>query len=110
MLCVPQFIDGTLSKDAMLLEQTLKTWLNDISLSEREIFLEALFDILGASEGASLSFDPQESVQDIKNILVKYSKLDPKTRALLTEIFNALTNQTRITLSTTIKEKINKII
>ncbi|MRS03460.1 DUF2974 domain-containing protein, partial [bacterium] len=64
-----KFLCGTLSSNARLLEQTLKTWLTDISLEEREMFLEALFDILGASEGAALRFDPQENIKEIKNIL-----------------------------------------
>jgi pimeloyl-ACP methyl ester carboxylesterase len=104
------FIDGKLSDDAVLLQDILIKWLNDISLSEREIFLEALFDILGASEGTSLTFNPQENLQDIRNILIKYSKLDTKTKELLTQVFNALTNQTKKTISTTIREKFDNLI
>jgi hypothetical protein len=105
-----QFIEGNLSSEALLLEQTLKTWLKEISISERETFLEALFDILGASEGAMIKFNPEENIHEIKNILVKYAKLDNTTKELLTQIFNALTNQTKKTISTTIMEKIQKLI
>ena len=105
-----KFINGNLSNEALLLEQTLKTWLQEISVSERETFLEALFDVLGASEGARIKFDPEENFQEFKKILVKYSKLDTKTKELLTQVFIGLTNQTKKTLSTTILERIQKIV
>lgn len=104
-----KFNPGNLSSTAKLLEQTLKTWLTEISVSERETFLEALFDVLGASEGAAIKFDPQENVKEIKNILVKYVKLDMKTKTLLTQVFISLTAQTQKTLTTTIKEKLPKL-
>ena len=100
------FVQGALTSTAKLLEQTLKTWLTEISIPEREIFLEALFEILGASEGTALKFDPQENLKEIKNILTKYSNLDKKTKALLGQVFESLTAETRKTLTAKIKEKL----
>lgn len=101
-----KFVHGKLTDNTKLLESTLKTWLTEISLPEREMFLEALFDILGASEGAAFKFDPQENLKEIKAILVKYAKLDKKTRALLGQVFESLTSETRRTLTATIKRKL----
>lgn len=103
-----KFLHGKLSSSSKLLEQTLKTWLPTISVPERKMFLEALFDVLGASEGMAIKFDPQENLKEIKNILVKYSKLDLKTKALLTQVFLSLTDQTRKTITTKLKEKLPK--
>lgn len=103
-----KFLRGTLSDNAKLLERTLKTWLTEISLPERAMFLEALFDILGASEGTALRFDPQENLKEIKNILIKYSKLDKKTKTLLSQVFDSLTTETRRTITAKIKEKLPK--
>lgn len=105
-----KFVPGKLATVAKMTEQTLKTWLTDIPVSQREIFLEAFFEILGASEGTSIRFDPQENVKEIKNILIKYSKLDLKTKALLTKVSLSLTDQTRKTLEKKIKEKFPKLI
>lgn len=105
-----RFIAGELSGSAKLMEQTLKTWLTDISISDREIFLEALFDILGASEGKFIKTDPQESFKEFKNILVKYSKIDQKTKALLSDVFESLTSEATKTLSESIKEKLPRIL
>lgn len=104
-----QFIQGSLSNNAILLEQTLKTWLTDISISEREKFIEALFDILGASEGAAITSDPQENLKVLKKILRKYAELNKETKALLALVFGSLTAETRKTLSATIKEKLPRI-
>lgn len=105
-----RFVFGELSESALLMEQTLKTWLTDITIEDREIFLEALFDILGASEGKLIKTDPQESLRDYKNILVKYSKIDQNTKALLSHVFDSLTVQARKTLSESIKEKLPRIL
>jgi hypothetical protein len=105
-----RFIYGKLSDTALMMEQTLKSWLTEISVTDRETFLEALFDILGASEGKLVVTDPQESLKEYKNILVKYSKIDQKTKALLSHVFDALTNEARKTLSASIKEKFPRIL
>jgi hypothetical protein len=104
-----QFIQGSLSNIALLLEHTLKTWLKKISISEREIFLEALFEILGASEGNAIKLDAQENLQQLKIVLRKYSKLDKETRGLLTQVFESLTTEARKTLSETIIDKLPQI-
>lgn len=104
------FVPGELSSVAKLTEQTLETWLTDIPVPQREVFLDAFFEILGASEGASIRLDAQENVKDLKNILVKYSKLDLKTKALLTQMSASLTNQTRKTLEKEIRKKLPKLI
>jgi hypothetical protein len=105
-----RFIFGNLSESAILMEQILRTWLTEISIADREIFLEALFDILGASEGKMIKTDPQESLREYKNILVKYSKIDQKTKTLLSHVFDSLTTEARRTLSESIKEKLPRIL
>lgn len=102
-----KFVHGNMSSTTKLLEQILTTWLAELSLPKRKMFIEALFDILGASEGRTI--DPKENFKEIKNILIKYSKLDEKTKNLLIEVFSSLTAQTKNTLSTTIKENLPKI-
>jgi hypothetical protein len=101
-----KFIEGSLSKNAELLENSIKTWLTEISLPNREMFLEALFDILGASEGNVIKSDPQENLQELKKILKKYSELDKETKALLSQVFESLTAEAGKTLTAAISEKL----
>ena len=104
------FLETKLSTVARMTEQTLKTWLTDIPVQERETFLEAFFEILGASEGAAIRFDPQENIKEAKSVLLKYSKLDLKTKTLLGRVAASLTDQTRKTLAKSIKAKLPKLI
>jgi hypothetical protein len=104
------FVAESLSKNATFLEQILKTWLKEIAVEERKIFLEALFDILGASEGKAVTLNPQEGLKELKVILAKYAKLDEKTRALLTQVFTALTAETQRRVTTVIKDSLPKIL
>ena len=99
-----QFIGGTLSKTTKLMEDMLKTWLADLPVTKREMLTQALFDILGASEGRTI--DPKENIKEFKSILTKYSKLDNETKTLLTEVFVSLNAITFDTISKTIKENL----
>jgi hypothetical protein len=71
----------------------------------RELFLEALFEILGASEGNTIKLDARENLHDIKIIRKKYSELDEETRAVLTKFSDSFKAEAKRTLSATIKEK-----
>ena len=102
-----KFVNGTMSKTTELLEQTLKTWLADFPVSKRKMFGEALFEVLGASEGRTI--DPIENIKETKNILIKYSKLDKETKALLLEVFVSLNEQTKNTITMTLKENLHKL-
>lgn len=99
-----QFMGGTLSKTTKLMEDMLKTWLADLPVAKREMVTQALFDVLGASEGRTT--DPKENIKAFKSILTKYAKLDNETKALLTEVFISLNAMTLDTLSKTIKENL----
>ena len=101
-----QFVGGTLSKTTKLLEDMLKTWLTDLPVSKREMLTQALFDILGTSEGRTI--DPKENIKQLKNILTNYSKLDNESKELLTEVFSSLNAMTMDTISKTIKENLPK--
>lgn len=101
-----RFIQGTLSKNAELLDHTIKTWLTKIPLPHREMFLEAIFDILGASEGNTIKSDPRKNLNELKKILKKYSGLDQETKTLLSQVFESLTAEVGKTLSATIVERL----
>jgi hypothetical protein len=90
------------------LEHTLRTWLADLPVGKREIFIEALFDILGASEGKTI--DPKENLKDARTILLKYSKLDSESRRLLNEVILSFYAKSRNTLSATIIENLPRIV
>jgi hypothetical protein len=102
-----KFIEGSLSNTAKLLEDTLETWLKELSLEKRKTFTDALFDILGASEGKTV--DPVDHLKDINQIIKNYSQLDESTKKLLSEVISSLTAQATGVLTKSLKDKLPKI-
>jgi hypothetical protein len=102
-----EFVPGKLSNTAITIDQILKSWLTEVSLSERETFIDALFDVLGASEGKVIPSSATEGIKEINKILIKYSDLDSQTKSLLTQLFISLTSQfasqTKINITTAMK-------
>jgi hypothetical protein len=98
------FLGGELSDTTKLLEETVEEWLAQISLERRKAFIDALFDVLGASEGKTV--DPKESLKDISKVIKNVSGLDEDTRKMLSEVLASITNQARDTISKAIKEKL----
>ena len=100
-----EFTPGNLSDTTKLLESALKTWLAEISLDRRKAFIDALFDILGASEGKTI--DLKEGLKDINQVIKNFSNLDEDTKKMLAEVFSSIVEQTKNTLSETLKEKLS---
>lgn len=102
-----EFVPGKLSNISITIDQILKSWLTEVSLSERETFIDALFDVLGASEGTVIPSSASEGIKEINKILVKYADLDSQTKSLLTQLFisltSQLTSQTKINITTAMK-------
>ncbi len=101
------FVPATMSRTTKLLEDTLNTWLAELPLPKRKLFIDALFDVLGAADGRKI--DPKEDIKEFKNILIKYSKLDRKTKLLLFEVFSSFNAKTRDTVTKTIRENLPRI-
>lgn len=103
------FISAELSSISTFIDKTIKTWLAEKTLEERKTFVEALFDILGASDGAVVLTPSPENLKVINKVVTKYADLNPEARSVLTQFFVSLTgqitNQTKMTLSATINEK-----
>ncbi len=100
-----QFNPGVLSDTAKWLEDTLEDWLARLSLEKRRAFIDALFDVLGASEGKTI--DPKEGLQDINQVVKNIANLDQETRKMLVEVFTSITEQAKNSLTQTLKEKLS---
>ena len=80
----PTFIHETeLSKFSRQTNETLRSWLNTLSMEQREQFVEALFDIIQASGAQTLSDLSNERLAVIDAMIKKLRSMDKKTRVLL---------------------------
>jgi hypothetical protein len=102
------FVRGNLADAARMLDRILKSWMSDLALSERQAFLEAIFDLLGDVDETVISKDPLKNLADVRHILKKYKQLDPETRSFINQVLATLSTETRRTLSTTIQKKLRE--
>jgi ribosome recycling factor len=88
-----------------LFEANVETWLSQLTLERRKAFIDALFDVLGASEGKKV--DPKESLKDIGKVIKNLSDLDEETRKMLSEVLASIKDQALDTISKAIREKLS---
>lgn len=97
------FVEGELADIASLLDHTVTAWLSGLSREERKSFLEALFSLVDAYDETTTVSDPVKNLRDIKTILDRYSQLDQETKTLVGQVLESLTEQTKRTMSSSIK-------
>lgn len=79
-----QFIrECSLSKSTLQISQALRTWLNGLSLQEREQFVEALFDVISASGAQNFTDLSKEGLAAIDAMIRKLRSMDKETRRVL---------------------------
>ncbi len=82
----PSFIhEKELSRFSRQTSDVLRSWMNTLSLEQREQFVEALFDIIEASGAHTLSDLSKERLVVIDAMIRKLRRMDKKTRVLLRE-------------------------
>lgn len=99
------FLSGELSETTKLFEANVETWLSQLTLERRKAFIDALFDILGVSEGKSV--DPKESLKDISKVIKNVSNLDEETRKMLSDVLASIKDQALDAISKAIREKLS---
>ena len=83
-VCGTSFVHETeLSKSSRNTNEALRTWLETLTLEQREQFTEALFDVIHASGAQTLSDLTKERLLVIDAMIKKYLSMDRGTRRLL---------------------------
>lgn len=100
-----EFLSGELSETTKLFEETVEKWLSQLTLERRKAFIDALFDVLGASEGKAV--DAKESLEDISEVIKNISDLDEETRNMLSEVLASIKDQAFDTISRALREKLS---
>ena len=99
------FLSGELSETTKLFEATVEKWLSQLTLDRRKAFVDALFDVLGASEGKTI--DPKESLKDIGKVIKNVSDLDEETRKMLSDVIASIKDQALDAISKALREKLS---
>ncbi len=70
-------------KGSLIFNQACKKWVNEISVKEREDFIDIVFQILRASESDTISGITSELPKAINRIVKSYSGLDKTTKKMI---------------------------
>ncbi len=79
---------GQITEGSRMVDQTIKSWLSELSRQERETFVEALFEILEEADIRHLS--EAAKPKNLYTILQKLGREDDKTRLMIARVLSQL--------------------
>ncbi len=87
----PDFVkmEGTTSS-SQLIDTTLRQWLNDMTIEQREQFIDLLWEVIGASKAKSFSEMAENIFANAVKIGKKINQLDDKSKEILSTAFSML--------------------
>lgn len=101
-ICLEKVTNGS-----ELFDKTLKEWLENITAEQREVVIDAVFDILNTTEAESFSEIKKNWFVNVKLMLGKYKTLDAESKEIISHIIQ---NLFRVVKNTIVDEmpQINK--
>lgn len=90
-VCGPHFVHlKSITPESQMIDRTLKRFLNNLTLVEREAFTNALFEILAANDKKTLTDVKEESWKTIMNMVKAYEGLEKESKKVLLDIIGRL--------------------
>lgn len=94
---------SSLNPTAKIFSESMKTWLEQMTLSERQVFIDDMFSVLDASGAVTLSELQSQGLRNMPAMLKQLNALHPetkeKTELLLKLLINQWTESKRMLLS-----------
>lgn len=104
----PNFVYNVeLSKNCRDFDNTIRLWLDNLPMEQREHFIDALFEIIQVTGAQTFNELSQEKFKVIDGMINKYRSMDPETQLLLKKTIATLLNEGQKVLSKSIGEKID---
>lgn len=86
-----KFIESTsLSNESVFLDKTLKTWLSQLPAGDRELFIDAFFNVLEATQAKTLSDLAANWLKYSPSIFKSLASMDNSTRDVIKKAFHLL--------------------
>ncbi len=79
-----------LTNDSKFIDSTLNDWLEQLDNSQREIFVDTLFEVLYATEARSISDLSDNWLKKSSAVIKALARIDPETRNAVLKIFKLL--------------------
>lgn len=86
-----QFIyEEELSKNSRNIDNTLRLWLDKLSLEQREQFVDAFFEIIEETGALTIDELSGEKLKAINQMIKSYRRMEPETQSLLNKTIEIL--------------------
>lgn len=84
---------SSLSPAAERFSESIKTWLEQMSLSERQVFIDDLFSVLDASGAATISEFQIQGIRNMPAMIKQLNALHPETKEKIDLLFKLFISQ-----------------
>jgi hypothetical protein len=98
-----------LSKESLFIDKTLKNWLKQTDKDKREIFIEALFDVIESAEANNISEITENLLKSSTKMIHHFHNLDSETKDMIFDTIKIIIKSAKDTVQTSVHEKIKQI-
>jgi len=99
-----------LSKSSLALNQTIRAWLNEISLEDRAKFVDALFSILDATGAKTVSELSEAKLTAARSMIATFNQLEPEAQANLKKVMESFFAEGQKILRTSLGEGVGNLV
>ena len=78
------------TNESQFVDKTLKEWLKEIEPKQREIVIDAIFEIINTTDANSFKEIKERLFTDVRLMLKKYQSLDDESKKMIMEFFQTL--------------------
>lgn len=86
-------IKKQLTKESQLLDETIKMWLENLEIHQKEEFVDSLFSVLEATGAHTLTDISNGGMKSLSLILRSFSSLNSETKEIITRLIRLLRNE-----------------
>ncbi len=98
---------SVLERSSIFLNQALRQWLNQVTIEERAVFVEGLFEIIHASGLSTISGITSEKRIAVNGMIKAYNNMSPETKKFMNKLIFKFIEEGQKVLMQTIEEEIN---
>jgi hypothetical protein len=83
------------TQKSLFIDRTIKDWISGLDVNQRRIFVDALFEILGATKARSFTELSSNWLKNAVTILQSFNTIDDATKNLIGKTLGALVKSVR---------------
>lgn len=102
--------ENGLAKNSRILNNTMRAWLSQISMDEREQFLNAVFNIIEATGAQTVSELTNERLSAVDVMIKTYKNMDELTKQHIKKILDMFVAEGQKSLKSTINDDFERIL